>query len=111
MFGIISGLICGFFGAGGGLLLVPYFGKILKLNAVESRATAITIIACLVVISSIFYYKNSNIDFKIALLCTFGGIWGSFIGSKLLMKLQPKFLNLIFTIFLYYSGVKLIFNI
>ena len=109
MYGILSGFICGFFGAGGGLLLVPFFGKFLKLNAVESRATAIMIVACLVATSSIFYYSNSNIDFKIAALCTIGGVFGSFIGSKLLMKLKPKFLNLIFIIFLYYSGVKMIF--
>lgn len=109
MCGIISGFICGFFGAGGGLLLVPFFGKILKLDAVKSRATAITIVACLVATSSIFYYQNSNIDFKIAIFCTIGGIFGSFIGSKLLMKLQPRFLNLIFIIFLYYSGIRMIF--
>lgn len=109
MCGIISGFICGFFGAGGGLILVPFFGKVLKMDAVESRATAITIVSCLVATSSIFYYRNSNIDFKVAFLCTIGGVFGSFIGSKLLMKLQPKFLNLIFIIFLYYSGVKMIF--
>ena len=109
MYGIIAGFVCGFFGAGGGLLLVPYLDKILKMRVVESRATAITIVSCLVAISSIFYYQNRNIDFKIALLCTIGGVFGSFIGSKLLMKVQPKFLNLIFIIFLYYSGVKMIF--
>lgn len=90
-------------------MLVPFFGKVLKLNAVQSRATAICIVACLVATSSIFYYRNSNIDFKIALFCTIGGVFGSFIGSKLLTKLKPNFLNLIFIIFLYYSGIRMIF--
>ena len=91
------------------MLLVPFFEKILKLNVVKSRATVICIVAFLVAISSIFYYRNSNIDFKISVLCTIGGVFGSFIGSKLLTKLKPNFLNLIFIIFLYYSGIRMIF--
>lgn len=109
MYGVIAGFICGFLGAGGGLLLVPFFEKKLKLTAVESRASAIMIIASFVCISSIFYYKNSNIDIKIAVLCTVGGIVGSFIGTKILNKIKSSWLSFLFVIFVYYSGLRMIF--
>lgn len=107
MYGIFAGFICGFFGAGGGLLFIPFFTKILKLNEVEARATSILIVAFLVFFSGIFYYQNSNIDFKIGFMCMLGGMCGSFLGSKLLLKIKPKVLKLIFVIFLFFCGVRM----
>ena len=90
-------------------MLVPFFEKKLNLTVVESRASAIMIIASFVCISSMFYYRNSNIDIKIAGLCTIGGIIGSFIGTKMLNKINARWLSLLFVVFLYYSGIKLLF--
>lgn len=40
----------------------------------------------------------------------FGGVIGSFIGSKLLVNLNSKILNLSFIIFLYFCGIKFILS-
>jgi len=106
--GFFAGMISGFFGAGGGLLLVPFFDKILKINPAKSRANAIFIILFFVIVSSFFYFKTDNINFGLGIKCALGGIIGSFIGSKLLIKLDGKILNLIFIIFLFYSGIRLL---
>ena len=109
MYGFIAGLISGFFGAGGGLLLVPFFGKILKMDARKARATAILIILFLVLSSSFFYLKNGALNWNIAIFCAIGGCAGSLIGSKVLKNSSSKFLNIIFIIFLLYSGAKMLF--
>ena len=67
MFGFIAGFISGFFGAGGGLLLIPFFTKVLEMNSKKARATAITIILFLVLSSSFFYFKSGGIDWQIAI--------------------------------------------
>lgn len=108
MYGFIAGLISGFFGAGGGLILIPFFSKFLKLDAKTARATAITIVLFLVISSSFFYLKNKAINWNIAVFCAIGGCIGSFIGSKILKKSSSNFLNIIFIIFLIYSGIKMI---
>lgn len=108
MYGFFAGLISGFFGAGGGLLLVPFLSKYMKLDAVRSRGTAIFVILFYVIVSSFFYFKADNIDFWLGIKCAIGGIIGSFIGSKLLIKFSSKFLNLIFIIFLFYSGIRML---
>lgn len=106
--GFIAGIISGFFGAGGGLLLIPFFTKFLDMGAKTARATAITVVLFLVIASGFFYFKLGNIDFGTAALCAVGGIIGSYVGSKLLVKFSSKFLNIIFIIFLIYSGLRMI---
>lgn len=75
IFGFIAGLISGFFGAGGGLLLIPFFTKFLKMDARIARATSITIILFLVLSSSFFYLKNGGINWSISIYCAIGRIY------------------------------------
>ena len=106
--GLIAGIISGFFGAGGGMILVPFLTLILKKEEVESRATTILCIFCMVLISSVFYYRENSIDWSIAVKSSIGGIIGGIIGSKLLITLDKKILKLIFIVLLIYSGIKII---
>ena len=59
LIGLFAGLACGFFGTGGGLILVPSFMYVLKRTPLESRATSVCCILPMVIVSSFFYYKNN----------------------------------------------------
>ena len=107
--GIIAGFISGLFAAGGGMVVVPAFVHIFKLDEAEARATCIFAILPMVITTTIFYGSSNYINWKIGFLCAIGGIIGSFIGSKLLKVLKGKYLKLLFIIFLLYSGIKIIF--
>ncbi len=106
--GIIAGIVSGFFSTGGGMILVPAYIYILKLNEKESRATSIACILPMVIASSIFYAKNKYIDWKIGILCAIGGIIGGFLGSKFLNKIPDEILKTTFIIFLIYVGIRMI---
>lgn len=106
--GLSAGLVSGMFAAGGGMILVPSFIGMLKMNEKEARATTIFAILPMVVVSSFFYIKNDFIDWKIGILCAIGGIIGGVIGSKLLGKLSDKFLKISFIIFLIYVSIRMI---
>lgn len=106
--GFIVGMISGFFGAGGGLILVPYFSKRLNDDEKKSRATTVFCVLFMVIVSGIYYIKNINIDFVISIKCIIGGIIGSFIGSKLLINLNKFILDSIFILFLLYTGIKMV---
>ena len=106
--GFFAGIISGFFGAGGGLILVPFMTLILKENEFTARATTIMCIFFMVFTSSFFYFKEKSIDWWIAGKCAFGGIIGGYIGSKLLINLDKKVLEILFIIFLIYAGIKMI---
>ncbi len=106
--GIIAGFISGFFASGGGMILVPAYIYILGLKDAEARATSIFCILPMVVTGGILYYKHQYIDWKIGILCAVGGIFGGYIGAKLLKKVPEKYLKLVFAIFLIYIAVRLI---
>jgi hypothetical protein len=106
--GFLAGLISGFFGTGGGLILVPGFIYLLNTEPQKARGTSIFCILPMVITSSFFYYKGNYINWKIAILCGFGGAIGGYFGAKLLKKLPDKILKIIFTGFLIYVSYKMI---
>lgn len=107
--GLITGIISGFFASGGGMILVPAYLYFLGLSEEEARATSVFSILPMVITSSIFYYKDKYIDWKLGLLCAIGGIVGGMIGAKLLKKLSDHILKLSFIVFLLYAAIKLTF--
>lgn len=109
LIGLLAGLICGFFGTGGGMILVPGFMYVLKAEPVEARATSVCCILPMVIVSSFFYYKSNYTDWNISLLCAIGGLIGGFIGGHYLSKIPERTLKIFFLIFLLYASYKMLF--
>ena len=86
------------------------FAFVYLLNVEETRArgTSVFCILPMVITSSLFYYKDNFIDWKIAILCAIGGSIGGFIGAKLLKKLPVKVFKIMFIIFLIYASYNML---
>lgn len=69
LIGLFAGIVTGLFGAGGGMILVPAFTYIFKMEERSARATSIFCILPFVCVSGFFYLKASYIDWKISLFC------------------------------------------
>lgn len=108
LIGILAGIICGLFSAGGGLILVPVFVYILKLSEKEARATSLFCITPMVILTAIVYNKNNFMDWSLGIKCAIGGIVGGILGGKLLNKVPDKYLQIAFIIFLVYAGISTI---
>ena len=106
--GLSAGVVSGLFASGGGMIVVPAFISILKMDEAHARATSVFAILPMVVVSGFFYLKNNYIDWKVGILCAIGGIIGGYIGTKLLRKLSDKILKSSFIIFLFYVSIKMI---
>ena len=107
--GILAGIVCGLVGTGGGLVLVPAFIYMLEIEPKKARATSLTCMLIMVMISSIFYYKNNYIDWKAGGLCAIGGVIGGYIGAKVLKKIPDYILKIIFILFILYYSARMIF--
>lgn len=81
---------------GGGLILVPAFIYILKIEDKLARGTATVCILPMVITSSIFYYKENFINWRIGILCA---IWG-IIGAIISQRISSNILRKIFAIFI-----------
>ena len=107
--GLLTGIVNGLFGSGGGTIVVPALVFILGLEDHKSHATAISIILPLTIVSTLIYFKNGIIDFKISLIIASGGIIGGYIGAKLLNKIPKNILRKIFGLFMIIAGIRMVF--
>ncbi len=103
-------MINGLFSTGAGLLLVPIFIHILKIEDKKARGTAIFCILVMAITSSFFYYQQDYIDWKISVLVAIGGAIGGFTGARLLKKIPTKYIKILFATFLIYMSFNLINN-
>lgn len=108
--GIATGFANGLFGSGGGTILVPAMEKFLGLEEHKAHATAISIILPLSLISLGVYWWGENILWQTALFGGVGGVFGSFIGAKLLGKLSGVWLHRIFGGFMILAGIRMVFS-
>ena len=106
--GILAGFINGFFGAGGGLLLVPMIGYVQKDESKKAHATTLACVLFMCVASSVFYFIKKQIDYNLVLFCGIGSVVGSLIGTKLLKKLKNNVIDLVFSVVLVIAGVCMI---
>ncbi len=108
--GIVTGLVNGLFGSGGGTIIVPAMEKVLKVEAHKAHATAIAIILPLSIISTFIYLKDVQSDWMTIIYVSSGGMVGGFVGAKLLKKLSAKWLHRVFGIFMIVAAIGMIFK-
>ena len=106
--GLITGVVNGLFGSGGGTLVVSALVFLLGVEDYKAHATAISIILPLSIISTFIYFKNNIIKFDIAIIITLGGVLGSFIGAKILKKVPTPILRKIFGILIIITSLRMI---
>ncbi len=106
--GIVTGILNGMFGSGGGCIVIPAMEKFLGIDEKKSHATAIAVILMMSVVSSAVYIKNGFFDFRLWLLVSAGGIAGGMLGAKILAKLSGKWLKIIFGALIIAAAIKMI---
>ncbi|KNF09247.1 putative permease [Gottschalkia purinilytica] len=108
--GLIAGIVNGLFGSGGGTIVVPAMVFLLGMDEHKSHATAISIILPISIISTLIYFKNGILDFKVAGIVTIGGIIGGYIGAKLLNRIPRKILRKMFGTFMIIAAIRMVFK-
>lgn len=109
MAGGLAGLANGFFGGGGGMILVPLLTRRCQLDQRRAFATSIIIILPLCILSSVIYFFRAGLDLAAALPYLLGGLVGGFIGGKVFKKLNMNWLRRVFALLILYGGVKSLF--
>ncbi|TGK82147.1 sulfite exporter TauE/SafE family protein [Leptospira noumeaensis] len=87
--GIFFGLFSSFFGIGGGFLAVPLFVYYFRMSPVEAVATSFLGIFLTSFGTSILYFFQGKLHLELALIGSFGGIFGARIGSLKAINAKP----------------------
>ncbi len=112
--GSIGGLLSGILGIGGGVVFVPLLTYLTKSDFKINTGVSSLAVFFVASGSSITYVLNdfsdgSNLLFEI-LIIVFGGIFGSYIGSKLTESINTALLKKLFAILLIASAYRIIFS-
>ncbi len=108
LFGALIGVINGFFGGGGGMIVVPLLNKMFGMEQKKAQATALFVILPISLVSTIVYMCHNSIAFASGWPVILGIVGGGVIGAKLLNKLNNKVVKYIFIIFMLLGGIGIL---
>lgn len=107
--GLLVGFLNGFFGGGGGMIVVPLLIWI-GLADKQAHATAIFTILPISVASSIVYFLNNSIQFDNLAFTSLGFTIGGIFGALLLKKLNNNVIRILFSLIMIGVGIKIILS-
>jgi uncharacterized protein len=110
LIGVASGMLSGFVGVGGGLIIVPALVLFLEFSQKMAQGTSLAILLLPVGILAVMeYYKHGYIDIRIALIISAGFVVGGFVGSRIALVLPQDTIKKVFAIFMLIVAVKMLF--
>lgn len=107
--GALIGAVNGFFGAGGGLALVPLLIK-MGFERKLAHANAVAVIFAITLISAANYIARGYVSVTDSLIYLPGGLLGAVAGTYIMKKISPTAIKKIFGIFMVWAGWRLIFG-
>ncbi|MDO5141719.1 MAG: sulfite exporter TauE/SafE family protein [Eubacteriales bacterium] len=104
--GALAGTANGFFGAGGGLFLVPLLAGWCGLAQRQAFATSVAVILPLSAVSAVVYGIQGGLDWGAAWPYLLGGALGGWIAGRAFRRVSLIWLRRAFGLLLLYGGVR-----
>lgn len=104
--GALAGAANGFFGAGGGLFLVPLLASWTGLAERKAFATSVAVILPLSAVSAVIYWMRGGLDISAAWPYLIGGAIGGMIAGRVFQKIKLVWLRRVFGLLILYGGVR-----
>jgi len=109
--GLLAGILGGFVGVGGGLIIVPALIFFLGMTQFQAQGTSLAMMLPPIgILAVINYAKTDNLNWKFAMILAGAFIIGGFIGSKLTLSLSPLVVKRVFGVIMIVAAIKLIFS-
>jgi len=99
--GLAAGFIGGLLGVGGGVLLVPIFIYLLKMEPHTAVGTSLATIVFTAFAASLRYAGAENVNYKVALTVALFSIVAAVVGAQAAISLPAPLLKRCFSVFLF----------
>ena len=109
LIGLLVGIIGGFTGVGGGIIIVP---TMLFLGFSSQKAVGTSFLCVLLLsVSALFaHFRLENIDYKIGLFLAIGAIIGAQIGARITEFVPTEIFKKFFAIMLVLIAIRIFFS-
>lgn len=110
--GLCAGLLSGFMGVGGGVIMIPLMILLLGYDQHQAQGMSLAVLAVPVTFIAAYNYHSSGhvINWKYAIVIALCFIIGGYFGSKFAVALSQGMLKKIFAVILIIAAVKLFFS-
>lgn len=107
--GLVAGVASGFFGIGGGLVMIPAMVYFFHLTQHQAQGTSLAVLTPpLVFFAALNYYKEGNVNLYMAVFIALGFVGGAYLGAVLVHHVSDPMLKRIFGALLLIVSVKMI---
>lgn len=107
--GLIAGILSGFFGIGGGVVIVPSLIYFLGFSQHKATGTSLAVLLPPIGLMAVLeYYRHGDVDLRAALFVALASLMGAGMGAILANKLSGPVLKLGFGVFVVIMGCYLI---
>ncbi|MBX2829181.1 MAG: sulfite exporter TauE/SafE family protein [Flavobacteriaceae bacterium] len=110
--GLAAGVLSGFMGVGGGVIMIPLMMLLLGYDQHAAQGTSLAVLAVPVTFVAAYTYHSQGhpINWRYALIIALFFIVGGYIGSKFAVKIDQAILKKIFAGILIIAAIKLFFS-
>ena len=107
--GLIAGVFGGFFGLGGGAIIVPALVFLFGFSQHQAQGTTLAMMVPPIgLLAAISYYTKGNVKLDVAAYMCLGFFVGGLLGAGLVSKIPDLVLKKLFGVFLLFISVKMI---
>ena len=107
--GLLAGLLSGFFGVGGGSILIPALVFLFGFSQHQAQGTSLAIMLPPVFILAVWrYYQAGQVNVPVAIFMAVGLTVGGLLGAQFVQAVPDLKLAKAFGIFLVLVGIKMI---
>lgn len=112
LIGVAAGMLSGFLGVGGGIVIVPMLMYFMGLSQHQAQGTSIAAIMLLPVgiLSAMNYHKAGNVQFGYAAVIALFFVGGSYLSSRLVQGVDAAVLKKVFAGIMIVVALKMIFS-
>jgi uncharacterized protein len=106
--GLLAGILSGFFGIGGGLVIVPALMMFWDMQPQAATGTSLGALLLPVgLLGAWQYYRNGLVNTPAAGLIAIGLLVGALVGATVALQLPPRYIQRAFAIFLIFAAARL----
>jgi len=111
LIGLLAGILSGFFGIGGGVIIVPALIYICGYSQLKAQGTSLAVLLPPVgILAFIEYYKKGYVDLKGGIIIAFTLLIGALLGSKIAQIVPTDLLKKGFAVFMIGVSLKMLFS-
>ena len=109
--GFIAGVISGFIGVGGGILMIPLLIFFLGFSQFEAQGTALAaMLPPIGILAAMNYFKSGYVNWQYAVVIALTFVIGGYFGSKISLSLDVNTVRKIFGVVMFLAAIKLLFS-